>query len=155
MVRKLLIVNVMSIDLTKINNIEGVADSFIYSRMGTLLHPTLQYVDTKIMQLGRDIALSATLLEKIKQMVEFIELVYEDRRLIARITRDYFILVVCDINADVTLIRLTINVVNEVIKDDKEIQRLLKKSMEKKDLIADASGDGDLKALFAKMKISV
>jgi hypothetical protein len=145
----------MSVDLAKINNIEGVVDSLIYSRIGTLLLPQLQYVDNRIMQLGKEIALSAALLEKIKQTVEFIESVYHDRRLIARITRDYFILVICDINADITLIRLTINVINEVIKDDKEIQRLLKKSPAKKDLIADASGDADLKALFARMKISV
>jgi hypothetical protein len=145
----------MSVDLSKINNIEGVADSFIYSRMGALLQPQLQYVDTRIIQLGRDMALSAALLEKVNQSVEFVELVYQDRRLIARITRDYFILVICDVAADVTLIRLTINVINEVIKDDKEIQRLLKKSPEKNDLIADASGDADLKALFAMMKISV
>ena len=145
----------MSVDLTNLNNIEGVADSFIYSKMGMLLLPQLQYVDTRIMQLGRDMALSASLLEKIKQAVEFIELVYEDRRLIARITRDYFILVICDVAADVTLIRLTVNVINEAIKDNKDIQRLLKKSPEKKDLIAEAGGDAELKELFAKLKIVV
>jgi len=145
----------MSVDLTNLNNIEGVADSFIYSKMGMLLLPQLQYVDTRIMQLGRDMALSAALLEKIKQAVEFIELVYEDRRLIARITRDYFILVICDVAADVTLIRLTVNVINEAIKDNKDIQRLLKKSPEKKDLIAEAGGDAELKELFAKLKIVV
>jgi hypothetical protein len=145
----------MSVDLTNLNNIEGVADSFIYSKMGMLLLPQLQYVDTRIMQLGRDMALSAALLEKIKQAVEFIELVYEDRRLIARITRDYFILVICDVAADVTLIRLTVNVINEAIKGNKDIQRLLKKYPEKRDLIAEAGGDTDLKALLTKMKISV
>jgi len=145
----------MSVDLTNLNNIEGVADSFIYSKMGMLLLPQLQYVDTRIMQLGKDMALSAALLEKIKQAVEFIELVYEDRRLIARITRDYFILVICDVAADVTLIRLTVNVINEAIKDNKDIQRLLKKSPEKKDLIAEAGGDAELKELFAKLKIVV
>jgi hypothetical protein len=145
----------MSVDLTKLNNIEGVADSLIYNRMGALLIPQLQYVDTRIMQLGKDMALSVALLEKIKQSVEFIELVYEDRRLIARITRDYFILVICDVSADVTLIRLTVNVLNEAIKDNKDIQRLLKKYPEKKDLIAEAGDDADLRALLAKMKISV
>ena len=145
----------MSVDLTNLNNIEGVADSFIYSKMGMLLLPQLQYVDTRIMQLGRDMALSAALLEKIKQAVEFIELVYEGRRLIARITRDYFILVICDVTADITLIRLTVNVINEAIKDNKDIQRLLKKSPEKKDLIAEAGGDAELKELFAKLKIGV
>jgi len=145
----------MNVDLTKLNNIEGVADSFIYSKMGVLLLPQLQYVDTRIMQLGRDMALSVALLEKIKQAVEFIELVYEGRRLIVRFSHDYFILVICDVAADVTLIRLTVNVINEAIKDNKDIQRLLKKYPEKKDLIAEARGDAELRELFAKMKISV
>ena len=145
----------MNVDLTKLNNIEGVADSFIYSKMGVLLLPQLQYVDTRIMQLGRDMALSVALLEKIKQAVEFIELVYEGRRLIVRFSHDYFILVICDGAADITLIKLTVNVLNEAIKDNKDIQRLLKKYPEKNDLIAEARGDAELRELFAKMKISV
>jgi hypothetical protein len=143
----------MSIDLTKLNNIEGVGDSFIYSKSGTLLIPQLQYEDARIAQLGRDIALSAALLEKIKQQVDFIELLYEDRRIIVRITHDYFILVMCENTVDFTLIKLTVNVINEGIKDSKDIQRLLQKSPEKKDLIAEVQNDSELKELLEKMRI--
>ena len=143
----------MSIDLTKLNNIEGVGDSFIYSTSGALLIPQFQYEDTRIAQLGRDIALSASLLEKIRQEVDFIELIYEDRRIIVRITHDYFILVMCENTADFTLIKLTVNVINEGIKDSKDIQRLLRKSPEKKDLVAEVQNDSELKELLEKMRI--
>ena len=143
----------MSVDLTKLNNIEGVEDSFIYSKSGALLIPQLQYEDTRIAQLGREIALSVALLEKIRQEVDFIELIYEDRRIIVRITRDYFILVMCEDTADFTLIKLTVNVINEGIKDSKDIQRLLRKSPEKKDLVAEVQNDSELKELLEKMRI--
>lgn len=144
---------IMSVDLTKLNNIDGVVDSFIYSKNGALLLPQLQYKDTRIAQLGREIALSAALLERIRQEVDFIELIYEDRRIIVRITHDYFILVICENTADFTLIKLTVNVINEGIKDSKDIQRFLRKSPEKKDLVAEVQNDSELKELLEKMRI--
>ena len=144
---------IMSVDLTKLNNIDGVGDSFIYSKSGALLIPQLQYEDTRIARLGREIALSAALLERIRQEIDFIELIYEDRRIIVRIAHDYFILVICDNTADFTLIKLTVNVINEGIKGSKDIQRLLRKSPEKKDLVTEAQNDSELKVLLEKMTI--
>lgn len=144
----------MSIDLSKINSIEKVADSFVYSKWGNLLAPQLPYKDARIEKLGKEVALYSLLLEKIKQEVDFIELIYEERRIIVRMSQKIFILVICENTADATLIKLTLNVLNEEIKGDKTVQKTLQKMPEEKDFLTAASEDAELQELLTKLNIT-
>ena len=144
----------MSIDLSKINSIDNVADSFVYSKGGKLLAPQLSYKDARIEQLGKEVALYSLLLEKIKQEVDFIELIYEERRIIVRISQKFFILVICENSADATLIKLNLNVINEEIKSDKSVQKSLQKLPQEKDFLTAASEDAELKELLKKLNIT-
>jgi hypothetical protein len=145
----------MSVDLTELNKIEGVADTFIYSKWGELLLPQLSTKDSRIDYFGREAALCSALLEKMRQDIDFFELIFEDRHIIVRISQSFFILVVCDDSADTTLIKLTLNVILEETKDDKNIQKSLRKSPGKKNILAEAQGESELRELFEKMKITV
>jgi len=144
----------MSVDLTDLNKIEGVTDSFIYSKWGALLAPQLQYEDARIEHFGREVALCFAILGKIRQEVDFIELIYEDRHIIVQISQNFFILVICEDTADTTLIKLTLNVINDEVRGDKDIQKSLRKSPEKRDLLAEAQEESELQELFKKMKIT-
>jgi hypothetical protein len=143
----------MSIDLAQLNGIAGVTDAFIYSKGGQLLAPQLQYKDARIEQLGREVALCSAIFERIRQEVDFIELIYEDRHLIVQISQNFFILVICDDSADTTLIKLTLNVLGNEAKGDKEMQKSLRKLPAQADLLAEAQKESALQELFKKLKI--
>jgi predicted regulator of Ras-like GTPase activity (Roadblock/LC7/MglB family) len=144
----------MSIDLTQLNSIAGVTDAFIYSKGGQLLVPQLQYKDARIEQFGREVALCSAIFERMRQEVDFIELIYEDKHLIIQISQNFFILVVCDDSADTTLIKLTLNVLGNEAKGDKEIQKSLRKLPAQTDLLAKAQEESGLQELFKKLKIA-
>jgi hypothetical protein len=144
----------MSIDLTQLNGIAGVTDAFIYTKGGQLLLPQLQYNDARIEQFGREVALCSAIFERMKQAVDFIEFIYEDRHLIVQLTQNFFILVICDESADTTLIKLTLNVVSDEAKGDKEIQKSLRKLPVQTDLLVKAQEESGLQELFKKLKIT-
>ena len=145
----------MSVDLAELNKIEGVADAFIYTKWGELLLPQLSYKDSRIDDFGREAALCSALLEKMKQDVDFFELIFEDRHIIVRISQSFFILVVCEDRADTTLIKLTLNVILEETKGDKDIQKSLRKSPGKKDILAEAQEESELRGFFENQDLKV
>lgn len=144
----------MSVDLADLNKIEGVTDAFLYSKWGELLAPQLPYTAARIGLFGREMALCTILLEKMRQELDFFEFIYESKRAIVRMSQNFFILVICDDIADTTLIKLTMNVIHEDVKGDKDIQKSLRKSPGKKDLLAEAQEESELKALLVKLKIT-
>jgi hypothetical protein len=144
----------MSVDLTELNKITGVTDAFIYSKGGQLLVPQLQYKDARIEHFGREVALCSAILEKMRQEVDFIELIYEDKHLIVQISQNFFILVICEDSTDTTLIKLTLNVISDEARGDKDIQKSLRKLPGKVDLLAKAEEEAELQELFKKMKLT-
>ena len=140
--------------MTQLNSIVGVTDAFIYSKGGQLLVPQLQYKDARIEQFGREVALCSAIFERMRQDVDFIELIYEDRHLIVQISQNFFILVVCNDSTDTTLIKLTLNVISNEVKGDKEIQKSLRKLPAQTDLLVKAQEESGLQELFKKLKIT-
>ena len=145
----------MKVDLTELTNIEGVIESFIFKKGGEVLLPRLPYTDERIEHIGREVALCSAFLEKIKQEVNFFELIYEDRHVIVRIAHNFFTMVVCENTADTTLIKLRLNVIHEGIKADNDLQKMLRKSPGKENLLDEAKNESELQQLFTMMKISV
>lgn len=147
--------NSMKVDLTELTSLEGVIDSFVFKKGGELLIPRLPYTDERIEHMGREVALCSALLEKIKQEVNFFELVYEDRHVIVQIAHNFLTMVVCENTADTTLIKLRLNVIHEGVKTDNDLQKTLRKSPEKESLLAEAKDDSELQRLFNMMQINV
>ncbi len=144
----------MSVDITELHKIDGVTDVFLYSQGGELLAPQLPYTAARIGLLGRELALSSILLKKMNQEVDFFEFIYENKRVIVRTSQTFFILVICENDADTALIKLTMNVLHEDVKADKDIQKALHKSSVKRDLLAEAQEESDLRDLLIKMKVT-
>ena len=138
--------------MAELTKIEGVAEAFIYSKWGELLLPQLSTKDSRIDYFGREAALCSALLEKIKQDIDFFELIFEERHIIVRISQNFFILVVCEDSADTTLIKLTLNVILQETKGYKDIQKSLRKSSDKKDILAEAQEESELRGFFEKIK---
>jgi hypothetical protein len=144
----------MKVDLAELNKIEAVTDSYIFNKGGVLVTPQLPYTDARIEHMGREVALCSALLEKLKHAVDFYEFIYEARHIIVRISHNCFILVVCENNADTTLIKLTLNVLHEEVKNDNDLQKSLRKSSAKGNLLTEALEEPEMQELFKKIKIT-
>lgn len=144
----------MKVKLTELENIEGVTEAFLFNKGGELVLPRLPYADARIEGMGKEAALCTALLEKIKQEVDLVELIYEDRHVVVRISNNFFTLVVCDSTADTTLVKLTLNVIHEEAKGDNDLQKTLRKSQGKGDLLTEAQKDSELAELFKKIKVA-
>ena len=142
-------------DLAEFNKIPGVLDALLYNKLGELLIPQLQYKDARIARLGREVAFCLAFLEKMQKEIDFMELIYEDRRIIGKMSSNFFILVICEQKSDFPLIKLTMNVINEELKGDKEIQRTIRKSLRKGDLLEEAQKESEWRELLEKMKIVI
>lgn len=145
----------MKVDLKELTTIEGVIESFIFKKGGELLMPHLPYTDERIEHMGREVALCSALLEKIKQEVNFFEFIYDDRHVIVRIGHNFFTMVVCENTADTTLIKLRLNGIHEGVKADNDLQKTLRKSPGKENILAEAKEESELQQLFNMMKINV
>jgi len=139
------------VNLIEVNNIRGVLDSFLYNKWGELLIPQLHYNDERIYRLGKEVAFCSAFLEKIEKELDFIELIYEGSRIIIRIASNFSILVICEEKADIPLIKLTVNVLMNQIKSDREMQRLLRKTKGEEDPLIEAQQYLGWKELFEKI----
>lgn len=115
----------MSVNLEELLSIKGVADSQLYTRKGELVLPKLQYQNARIVSVGKEIAVYLGLLEKVHGQVDAIEFVFPDRRVLVKPGTNFFIVVEYESHADIPLIKLTVNVVSEAVKEDKKMQKTL------------------------------
>lgn len=145
----------MKVKLTELGNIEGVTETFLFSKGGELILPRFPHTEERIQEMGKEVAWCAALLEKMKQEVDLFELIYEEKHIIVRISNNFFTLVVCDSTADTPLIKLTLNVIHEEAKGDNDLQKILRKSQGTGDLLAEAQKDSELAELFKSMKVAV
>jgi hypothetical protein len=144
----------MKVKLTELDNIDGVTETFLFSKGGELVLPQLPKAEARIQEMGKEIAWCAALLEKLKQEVDLFELIYENKHVVVRISNNFFTLVVCDSTADTPLIKLTLNVIHEEAKGDNDLKKILRKSKGTGDLLTEAQKDSELAELFERMKVA-
>lgn len=144
----------MKVKLTELDNIDGITESFLFSKGGELVLPQLPQTEARIQKMGKEAALCAALLERIKQEVDLFELIYEEKHVVVRISNNFFTLVVCDSTADTSLIKLTLNVIHEEAKSDNDLKKILRKSQGTGDLLTEAQKDSELAELFKRMKVA-
>ncbi len=142
----------MAVNLGDLNKISGVKGSYIYSMGGELLLTKLTARDERIEGIGYDIAICAVALQKLGQEGNILEFVFANQSIITRVGENFFVVAICDNSADTTLVRLSLNVLAEEVKTDKELQGLIRKAQKKGDILASVN-DMELQELFKKMKI--
>ena len=144
----------MDVNFGELSKIKGVLDSQVYTKWGQLIMPQVHYRHARIVSIGREVALCLAGLEKFQREIDFIELVYETRRIIIRITQEFFLLVVCEQFADTALIKLTMNVVSEDMRGDKTLQKLIRKSRDQKNMTVDRRQQLEWQELINKLGVS-
>ena len=125
----------MPVNLEELLSIKGVADSQLYTRKGELILPKLQYQNARIVSVGKEVAVYLGLLEEIGAEFDVVEFVFPDRRVLVKPGTNFFIVVEYEDHADIPLIKLTVNVVSEAVREDKKMQKILSGAGGAKDLL--------------------
>ena len=114
--------------LKEINSIKGVWGYFLCENTGKILEREMPIVFMKHLAImGKEVTQVVGLLESLSRGPENIDLLFEDGRVMIRSLKNFTLVVFCDPNVDIPMLRLKINVVISEISGDSKMQELLQK----------------------------
>lgn len=117
----------MKTTLTEINAVTGVQGSFFCDKQGEVLACAAPAsLDTSALQgIGRQVALTLTALETAGETMNELDFTYEGARLVARVLVNAVLVVMCEPQVEIALLRLTLNVATVRMKGNGAIQSQL------------------------------
>jgi hypothetical protein len=114
--------------LQEINSIKGVWGYFVCDNTGSILEREMPVVFMKhVSMMGKEVTQVVGLLESLKRSPENLDLLFEDGRVMVRDLRNCTLVIFCDPNVDIPMLRQKVNVVISEITGDSKIQELLQK----------------------------
>jgi hypothetical protein len=114
--------------LKEINSIKGVWGYFVCDNTGKILEREMPVVFMKhVSMMGKEVTQVVGLLESLKRSPENLDLLFEDGRVMVRDLRSCTLVIFCDPNVDIPMLRQKVNVVISEITGDSKIQELLQK----------------------------
>jgi hypothetical protein len=114
--------------LREINSIKGVWGYFLCDNTGKILEREMPIVFMKhLPMMGKEVTQVAGLMESLSRSSENLDLLFEDGRVMIRSLKSFALVVFCDPNVDIPMLRLKVNVAISEITEDSNIQELLQK----------------------------
>ncbi|NIS61848.1 MAG: hypothetical protein GTO13_14460 [Proteobacteria bacterium] len=114
--------------LTEMNSIKGVWGYFLCDNMGRILAREMPIVFMKhLAMVGKEVTQVIGLLENLSRSPENLELLFEDGRVIIMSLKNFTVVVFCDPNVDISMLRSKMDVVISEIKQNSKMQELLQK----------------------------
>ena len=118
----------MKENLEQINSIKGVWGYVLCDNTGKILEREMPIVFMKhLATMGKEVTQAVGLLETLSKSSENLDLLFEDGRVMVRSLKDFTLVVFCDPNVDVPMLRLKTNVVVSEITGNPKMQELLQK----------------------------
>jgi hypothetical protein len=114
--------------LKEINSIKGVWGYFVCDNTGKILEREMPVVFMKhVAMMGKEVTQVVGLLESLKRSPENLDLLFEDGRVMVRDLGNCTLVIFCDPNVEIPVLKQKVNVVISEITGDSKIQELLKK----------------------------
>jgi hypothetical protein len=114
--------------LEEINSIKGVWGYVLCDNTGKILEREMPIVFMKhLATMGKEVTQVVGLLETVSKSPENLDLLFEDGRVMVRSLKNFTLVVFCDPNVDVPMLRLKTNVVVSEITGNPKMQELLQK----------------------------
>lgn len=114
--------------LEEINSIKGVWGYVLCDNTGKILEKEMPIVFMKhLAMMGKEVTQVVGLLETLSKSPENLDLLFEDGRVMVRSLKNFTLVVFCDPNVDIPMLRLKINVLISEISEDSKMQELLEK----------------------------
>jgi len=114
--------------LTEMNSIKGVWGYFLCDNMGRILAREMPIVFMKhLAMVGKEVTQVIGLLENLSRSPENLELLFEDGRVMIMSLKNFTLVVFCDPNVDIPMLRSKMDVVISEITQNSKMQELLEK----------------------------
>lgn len=114
--------------LEEINSIKGVWGYVLCDNTGKILEREMPIVFMKhLATMGKEVTQVVGLLETLSKSPENLDLLFEDGRVMVKSLKNFTLVVFCDLNVDVPMLRLKTNVVVSEITGNPKMQELLQK----------------------------
>ena len=114
--------------LQEINSLRGVWGYFICDNTGKILEREMPVVFMKhLAMMGKEVTQVVGLLESLRRSPENLDLLFEDGRVMITSLRNCTLVIFCDPNVDITMLRSKVNMVISEITGDSKLQELLQK----------------------------
>jgi len=114
--------------LKEINSLKGVWGYLLCDNMGKILEREIPIVFMKHLALmGKEVTQVIGLLENLNRNPEKVELLFEDGRVMIMSLKNLTLVVFCDPNVDIPVLKSKMNVVISELMGDSKMQELLQK----------------------------
>lgn len=115
--------------LQEIDSVAGVKASFFYFNDGELVYQTLPpgFDQDAFIEIAKDFVQMAAICDRLQASINEYDLKYDSGRIIAFTLHNYNLIVLCDSNVSLAMLRLTINVAIADLEADKKFQKRVAK----------------------------
>lgn len=117
--------------MTEIGEVAGVTASFVCDNSGRVIASSFgDDVDiTPIRDVARELVHTTAVLGRVGESVRELDFTYPGSRLLVRDLDDSLLVALCEPQAEIAMLRLTLNVAATQLKDDAELRSLLQDSV--------------------------
>ena len=124
--------------LAEINAVAGVRGSFVCDNLGTMIvSAVMTGLDASFDAIGREVTQTMAALETTGEAVSELDFSYEGARLVAHDLEKAVLVVLCEPEVEIAMLRLTLSVVMARLKGDAETQSRLEARAEEKEVVQD------------------
>lgn len=115
--------------LEEINSVAGVKASFFYFNDGELVYQSLPpgFDQDTFIEIAKDLVQMAAICDRLQSVINEYDLKFDSGRMIAFTQHNYNLIVLCDVNVSLAMLRLTINVAIADLEADKKFQKRVTK----------------------------
>jgi predicted regulator of Ras-like GTPase activity (Roadblock/LC7/MglB family) len=127
----------MEKDLAEINTVSGVRGSFLCDNQGKVIASAAPAgLDTATLNsIGRGVTLTLAVLETTGEAMSELDFTYDGARLVARDLANAVLILLCEPQVEMSMLRLTLNVVTTRLKGNSRIQSQFKARAVEKEVL--------------------
>jgi len=146
--------SIMENILKEINELPGVRGSFVCDGNGVVISSAMPEIyDKEVENIGREVVQVIALLQILREDTDIIDFLFSDGRILVNGLIDFSLIVFCEPNIDISMVRLKSNVVlAEIRRNGKFKKHMQKASKTKKGLLAGEGLDESYQQIIKKLK---
>ena len=114
--------------LMEINSLKGVWGYFLCDNMGKIMGREMPIIFMKhLAMMGKEVTQVIGLLENLSSSLGNLEFLFEDGRVMVMSVKNFSLVVFCDPNVDISMLRSKMNVIISEIQGNSKMQELVQK----------------------------
>ena len=140
--------------LKEINELSGVKGSFVCDGNGDVLSAAMPRTERKdVEDIGREVVQVVALLRTLGEETDVLDFLFSDGRILVNGLTDLSLVIACEPNVDVSMVRLKSNVVLAEIRRNARFKKHLERaSKTKRDLSASENLDESYRKIIRRLK---